>query len=184
MLTDDNGNVASTIGWEKAHNRRLGGGRSKADFVAIMNELNLAHPKKIDVAVPANLRCGLPDQAVDALDALSVDRGAWRDLPPHRARGWMDKVRVVDVREVPERTGPLGHVAGTENVPLADVVEIAKSAWDTEAPLVVLCRSGGRSSQAAAALAAAGFHHVYNLDGGMLAWTEAGLPVVGASQEA
>ena len=181
---DYNGNVASTIGWEKAHNRRLGGGRSKADFVAIMNDLKLAHPKKIDVAVPANLRCGLPDKAVEALDALSVDRGSWRDLPAHRARGWMGKVRVVDVREPPERTGPLGHVEGTENVPLGTVLEVAKASWDKDAPLVVLCRSGGRSGQAATALAEAGFRHVYNLQGGMMAWNDAGLPVAGATQEA
>ena len=31
-----------------------------AEFVEIMGKLQLAYPKKIDVAVPANLRCGKP----------------------------------------------------------------------------------------------------------------------------
>ena len=57
---DYRGNVVSTIGREKAHNERLGGARSKAAFVDIMNNLNLRYPKHIDRAVPASLRCGLP----------------------------------------------------------------------------------------------------------------------------
>lgn len=48
----------STIGEEKKHNPRLGQGKSLNEFVEIMENLNLAHPKKIDIAVPANLKCG------------------------------------------------------------------------------------------------------------------------------
>lgn len=33
----------------------------KDEFVEIMKNLNLPHPKKIDVAVPANLKCGVQD---------------------------------------------------------------------------------------------------------------------------
>jgi rhodanese-related sulfurtransferase len=40
-----------------------------------------------------------------------------------------------------------------------------------------VCRSGGRSARAAEELARRGFRHLYNLRGGMLAWTEARLPV-------
>ena len=50
------GMLVSTIGEEKRCNPRLGKG--KEAFIEIMNNLNLAHPKKMDVAVPANLRCG------------------------------------------------------------------------------------------------------------------------------
>jgi len=57
---DYKGRTVSTVGEEKAFNHRLGGGRSVEDFATIMTELNLAHPKKIAVAVPANQRCGLP----------------------------------------------------------------------------------------------------------------------------
>lgn len=56
---DYKGRTVSTIREEMASNARLGGGRSKADFVALMGELRLAYPKQIDRAVPANQRCGL-----------------------------------------------------------------------------------------------------------------------------
>ncbi len=52
------GLTSSTIGEEKQHNPRLGGGKSKADFVALMDNLKLAQPAKIMEAVPANLKCG------------------------------------------------------------------------------------------------------------------------------
>ena len=48
----------SSIGQERARNPRLGGGKSLDEFVAIMAGLNLPRPKKMDVAVPANLQCG------------------------------------------------------------------------------------------------------------------------------
>lgn len=61
---DYNGFTASTVGEEKAFNPRLAG-RSRAEFVALMNSLKFSYPKKIDVALPANLKCG----AVDAIAA-------------------------------------------------------------------------------------------------------------------
>mmetsp|Transcript_10906 Transcript_10906/g.13781 ORF Transcript_10906/g.13781 Transcript_10906/m.13781 type:complete len:264 (+) Transcript_10906:154-945(+) len=58
---DYKGRLSSTIGNEKKDNPRLGNGKSKEEFIEIMNNLNLSYPKKIDVAVPANMRCGVPD---------------------------------------------------------------------------------------------------------------------------
>lgn len=48
----------STVGQERERNPRLGGDRTVEQFVEIMAGLDLAPPKKIDVAVPANLHCG------------------------------------------------------------------------------------------------------------------------------
>jgi glyoxylase-like metal-dependent hydrolase (beta-lactamase superfamily II) len=48
---------ASSIGEEKRFNPRLAG-KSEAEYVAIMNGLNLPNPKLMDIAVPANLACG------------------------------------------------------------------------------------------------------------------------------
>lgn len=48
----------STVSQERECNPRLGGGKSIEEFVAIMAALKLPYPKKMDVAVPANLRCG------------------------------------------------------------------------------------------------------------------------------
>jgi glyoxylase-like metal-dependent hydrolase (beta-lactamase superfamily II) len=59
---DYNGNTSSTIGAEKRRNTRLSG-RSRDEFIALMNSLGLPPPKKIDVALPANLGCGRPSQA-------------------------------------------------------------------------------------------------------------------------
>jgi hypothetical protein len=49
------------VGEERRFNPRLGGEIGKGDFVGYMRNLRLSHPKKIDVAVPANLKCGLPN---------------------------------------------------------------------------------------------------------------------------
>lgn len=59
---DYKGQSVSTIGWEKRHNARLAG-RSRAEFVQLMAELNLPKPKLLDVAVPANQNLGLPHGA-------------------------------------------------------------------------------------------------------------------------
>jgi sulfur dioxygenase len=58
---DYSGRHNSTIGYEKETNPRLGINKTKEQFIDIMSNLNLAYPKKIDVAVPANMRCGVPD---------------------------------------------------------------------------------------------------------------------------
>jgi sulfur dioxygenase len=57
---DYNGMTVSTIGEEKQHNPRLQV-RSVAEYQQLMDNLNLAKPKLIDVAVPANLQCGLTE---------------------------------------------------------------------------------------------------------------------------
>lgn len=56
---DYRGKQVSSIGQEMASNSRLGGGRSREDFIALMNDLKLAYPKRIDQALPANLACGM-----------------------------------------------------------------------------------------------------------------------------
>jgi sulfur dioxygenase len=58
---DYKGRTSSTVGAERESNPRLGIHKTKDEFVEIMRNLNLDYPKKIDVAVPANMRCGIPD---------------------------------------------------------------------------------------------------------------------------
>jgi len=55
---DYKGFSQSTIGEEIEYNSRVGSGKSYEDFSKIMNNLNLPRPKKIDIAVPGNLKCG------------------------------------------------------------------------------------------------------------------------------
>lgn len=56
---DYKGQTVSTVDEEKKYNPRLT--KSLEEFVKIMNNLNLPKPKQIDIAVPANLVCGLHD---------------------------------------------------------------------------------------------------------------------------
>ncbi len=69
---DYRGRTVTTVAEEKRWNPRLGAGKSRDDFVRIMRELELAYPKKIDVAVPANLQSGLLDVPAPAASAPTV----------------------------------------------------------------------------------------------------------------
>lgn len=60
---DYNGRRVSCVAQEKMSNSRLAG-KSLADFIAIMNNLNLPKPRLIDVAVPANRMCGVPEESI------------------------------------------------------------------------------------------------------------------------
>ncbi len=89
-----------------------------------------------------------------------------------RAQG----VHLVDVREPSELSGELGRIAGVDRVPLA-TIEAAAERWDKDADIVLICRSGARSSRAAELLVRLGFRRVLNMTGGMLAYAAAGLPI-------
>jgi rhodanese-related sulfurtransferase len=80
---------------------------------------------------------------------------------------------IVDVREPAEWDEV--RIAHARLVPLASVPDHV-DAFDG-APTYVLCRAGGRSARACEFLAAQGIE-VVNVAGGMLAWLDAGLPVV------
>jgi glyoxylase-like metal-dependent hydrolase (beta-lactamase superfamily II) len=58
---DYSGRSYTTIGEEKAHNPRAGNGKSRDDFIAIMNGLRLDPPQHMHEALPSNLRCGSTD---------------------------------------------------------------------------------------------------------------------------
>ena len=55
---DYKGQSVSTIGEEKAWNSKLGGAKTYAEFKALVDAMKLGQPKKIHIAVPANLNCG------------------------------------------------------------------------------------------------------------------------------
>lgn len=56
---DYEGFTSSSIGEEKALNPRLANNKPKKEFMAIMDNMNLPKPKRIDIAVPGNLECGM-----------------------------------------------------------------------------------------------------------------------------
>ena len=77
---------------------------------------------------------------------------------------------VVDVRGAGEFDGPLGHIEGARNIPLPELPAHTKALAAEGRPLVMLCLSDKRSSQAAAELVAAGKRDIAVLRGGMRAW--------------
>lgn len=84
--------------------------------------------------------------------------------------------RIVDVREAEELAGPLGTIEGAEHVPQREVVPQV-SGWDSQTPVVLVCRSGRRSGRLARELHELGIDNVASLTGGMLGWHEHGYPV-------
>lgn len=76
---DYTGRRVSTIAQERARNPRLGGGRDLAEFVRIMEALNLPYPRFIDYAVPGNRQCGVcPEDLPESLTQFCEDMGESR----------------------------------------------------------------------------------------------------------
>ncbi len=171
---DYKGRTVTTVREEKLFNPRLGGGKSRDEFVAIMAGLHLARPKHIDEAVPANLECGLPVSAAPANEVKPASE-LWApiertvtgvpEVTPTWLAGALGSVRVIDVRSPEEFHGD-GHLPDAELAPLPDL-ELAARAWSRTEPIVLVCRSGGRSGKAAHLLESLGFSHVASLRGGM-----------------
>lgn len=173
---DYKGRTVTSVAEEKRLNPRLGGGKTEEEFVKIMDALQLPRPKKIDVAVPANLLCGVTADASpgaapsERWAPIAVTAAGVPEVSPAWVRS-ASNVRLIDVREPEEFVGELGRVPGSILVPLA-TLESALASDDRRAPLVVICRSGGRSGRAALALLAMGFEKVASMRGGMLAWKD------------
>lgn len=110
-------------------------------------------------------------KAAASLEVVHVD--------PARAREVLAKdssVVVLDVRTPQEYQA--GHLHGARNVNFLSesfVKELEKLPRDR--PYLVHCRSGGRSTRALAVFEKLGFRKVFHLDGGILAWQKAGLPL-------
>lgn len=87
---------------------------------------------------------------------------------------YQDKVAFLDVR-TPEEWN-VAHVPGATLLPLDDL-EARVGELPNDLKLVVYCRSGNRSAEAARILMEAGFSDVYSVDGGLNDWIEAGYEV-------
>lgn len=166
---DYKGQTHSTIGHEKIHNARVAG-KTEAEFVALMGQLNLPRPRLIDQAVPANLRSGLRQDA-DSAQAVSAHTpneprpatGYAGDVSPQLAWQWVQagEAVLVDVRSDAEREW-VGFVPDaiaaawkqwpgmTMNPAFDAAVQAAAGAQGPSGKkLLLLCRSGVRSIAAA-----------------------------------
>ena len=177
---DYSGRTVTTVAEERQHNPRLGGELSEDDFVGYMNNLGLPHPKQIAVAVPANLRCGAPENEGDipedpAWAPLTYTYAGIWEVEPVWLEEHRQEVHLLDVRTPEEYGGPLGHIQEAELLPL-DQLEARAKSIPKERPIVTVCRAGGRSAQATVLLQKAGFGQVANLSGGMIRWRGLGYP--------
>ena len=182
---DYRGLTVTSVREERRFNPRLGGEIGEGDFTGYMNNLRLAHPKKLDVAVPANLKCGQPENNIEitAEPTWATLRysfaGIW-EIDPHGLEEHAQAVQILDVREPQEFGGPLGHIRGAILIPLGELAERAGE-LGRDRPIVAICRAGSRSAQATVILREAGFTDVANLAGGMLRWRAEGHAVEGGT---
>ena len=178
---DYRGLTATSVAEERRCNPRIADAVGEADFVGYMHNLNLPHPKLLEVAVPANLRVGRPEAGAehgggqDWAPLRFTVAGIW-EIEPAGLAELRREVQVVDVRAADEFTGPLGHIRGARSIPLELIGERAGE-LSREVPIVTVCRSGARSAQAVVLLQKAGVREVANLAGGMLRWVAEHHPV-------
>jgi sulfur dioxygenase len=172
---DYKGDTVSTIGEEKAFNPRLQV-KSVEEYVELMNNLKLANPKMMDVAVPANIkigmhqdeiaRCGWAVTAQEALDLLG-----------------RPDVALVDLRERSERERN-GAIPGALHVPYQSLQEniapggmLHELAKSTSKRVVFYCAFGERSAMAVQAAQKAGLALACHIHGGIDAWKTASGPL-------
>jgi rhodanese-related sulfurtransferase len=95
-----------------------------------------------------------------------------QELPVEELKARLDAGEtplVIDVREAWELD--ISSLPFARHLPMGQVPD-RLGEFDTETPVIVMCRSGGRSLQVARFLESRGFRSVANLTGGILAWGE------------
>ena len=185
---DYKGHRVSSIGQEKIINPRLAG-RARAEFIELMNNLNLPKPKLIDIAVPANRYCGVDEEdAIQSSEPKDAPQSKQRltapqivaqikpnitEITPEDTRKLIqnENVILIDIRE--ESEVEQGSIDGAQYIPRG-VLEFKISDLEipnsTEAKVILYCRSGGRSALAAASLQNMGFKNIMSMKGGYEAW--------------
>lgn len=95
-------------------------------------------------------------------------------MDPQTAYDRRDEVFLLDVREDHEVAA--GRVPGIHHVPMSEL-GARQDELPKDRPIVCVCRSGARSAAVTDALVRAGYE-AHNLEGGMLAWWDGGLPML------
>ena len=168
---DYKGDTVSTIGEEKAFNPRLQV-KSVDEYVTLMNNLKLANPKMMDVAIPANMKVGLHQE--------EVARRGWA-VSAAQALGLVGNpgVAMIDLREKSERERH-GTIPGSLHVPYPSLQEnisaggtLHELAVSTSKRLMFYCAFGERSAMAVQAAQDAGLTSACHIEGGIGAWKQA-----------
>ena len=172
---DYKGDTVSTIGEEKAFNPRLQV-KSVEEYVALMNNLKLANPKMMDIAVPANIKVGL------AQEKIALRGWAFAASSALALLGKPD-IALIDLRERSERERH-GTIPGSLHVPYPALQEniseggmLSELAKSTSKRLLFYCAFGERSAMAVQAAQDAGLASACHIEGGLDAWKKAGGPL-------
>lgn len=130
---------------------------------------------------------GVPEAAQDDAPAaepavlgqpVAVEGGEYRDIAVTELQAMLagEDVPLINVH-IPFA----GNIPDTdESIPFNEISEnLELLPEDRDAPIVLYCRTGPMSEQAATDLVGLGYTNVYNLVGGFAAWSAAGLPLEG-----
>jgi len=179
----------SNIMQERTTNPRLAG-KTREQFIEIMNNLNLPKPRLIDESVPANRYCGLDEnERLDAVSQRAEARVVTGEITvkdmvmaaqQHITEINVDKSKqliaegnivIIDTREESEYAA--GHLdqsillpRGVLEFKIGNVPELA----DKSKAVLIYCRSGNRSALAAATMQQLGYTNVLSMVGGYEAW--------------
>jgi glyoxylase-like metal-dependent hydrolase (beta-lactamase superfamily II)/rhodanese-related sulfurtransferase len=186
---DYKGDFVSCIYQEKTKNPRLAG-KTRDEFIDIMQNLNLPMPKLINKAVPANLYCGIEEEEASQMansnkfqNPDKERRGVQGninhakqlikqiDLTAAKAMIQSKDVVILDVREQNEYD--LGHIKNSIFLPRGKVkseVESVLSTTDKDTQILIYCASGNRSALAGLIMQELGYTNVVSLSGGYIAW--------------
>jgi len=172
---DYKGDTVSTIGEERAFNPRLQV-KSAQEYAAIMDNLNLPDPTKMDISVPANLAIGYLSDGLD-IEEYSI--------PADRAieRVGYSETMFIDLREESERVKD-GIIPGSVHMPYKTLQGniktgglLAAIASNPDQELMLYCAYGERSALAFHEMHDAGLINTCHLKGGIDAWIKQGGPL-------
>ncbi|MEQ8310399.1 MAG: MBL fold metallo-hydrolase [Sphingopyxis sp.] len=171
---DYKGRESSTIGEERRSNPRLAK-TERADFVALMNSLNLSAPTHLTEALRTNMSGGKTVRQLLVEAGSKVPFMALDELSRRIATRANDFV-ILDVRE--KEAFGAGHVPGATHLPRGQLeLRVNDVLPDPGVEILTVCEFGKISTLAAATLRELGFGRATALDGGMKAWRDGGYPV-------
>lgn len=186
---DYQGRWVSNIIQERTTNPRLAG-KSREQFIEIMENLDLPKPRLIDEAVPANRYCGLDEkerqdavairdnqapvrQEFTAQDLVAQAKQHITEVTVASAKQLLAQgnIVVLDTREESEyAAGHLDYAVLLPRGVLEFKIGMTPALADKAKAVLVYCRTGGRSALAAQSMQQLGYKNVLSMAGGFEAW--------------
>jgi glyoxylase-like metal-dependent hydrolase (beta-lactamase superfamily II)/rhodanese-related sulfurtransferase len=183
---DYRGRQPSSLAVQKQRNPHLRP-RTRDEYIEYLEDLKLGPADWMKDVLQANYACARDPKAtwipvdVPACEVKGTLGYGVNDQPvagisPQELKGRLDagQARVLlDVRELGELKGELGHLSGIRHIPVGSLsAHLSELDGDRDKEIVTICRTGGRAHTAAQILMQAGFKQVSVLLGGMAAWRQ------------